>query len=497
MNNYNLTLFCLFFALLFSGCNDDFLERHPSDQVVSEAFWNTEQDAYMALMGVYSRLYSAPYNTRFRLEVLTDNARSFPVLETEFNQITEGIVYPTIGGPVSSWYGSGYRGITACNFFLDNIDKVEEIDAELKNQYIAEVRFLRAWFYFLLQQTYGGVILYETVPTIEESKIGKSSSEKVVDFILRDIDAAIPNLPNTPYTERIVRNTAHAFKAKVLLHTNRWAEAAAEANIVISSGLSSLYPNYRDLFLSEAQSNNPDEILFSTQYALPERWHRGGNDHLVYHTTKPRVELYNAYLSIDGLPTDESPLFDPNNPSINRDPRCLQTINPTNTRVVNGSTWSYITDTGISWNKFIEDYYSYYDRNVEIDDYDIIHLRYADVLLMYAEAQNEAVGPDQSVYDAINEIRDRAGMPDVEEGLSKDEMRETIRLERRIELAGEGHRWFDIKRWGIANEVLSKVDEPGSGTNTLKMLPHQYIWPFPQSEIDLNPNLEQNPGYDD
>ena len=157
---------------------------------------------------------------------------------------------------------------------------------------------------------------------------------------------------------------------------------------------------------------------------------------------------------------------------------------------------TYTSETGIHWNKFVEDDMGYYDRNVEVDDYDIIHLRYADVLLMYAEAQNEAVGPDQSVYDAINEVRDRAGMPDVEEGLSKDEMREIIRFERRIELAGEGYRWFDIKRWGIANEVLSKVDEPGRGTGVLKMEPHQYIWPFPQSEIDMNPNLDQNPGYE-
>lgn len=495
MKKYNIILFSIFFVLLYSGCDENFLERHPSDRVVSEAFWKNEQDANMALMGVYTRLYSDPFDTRFRLEVLTDNARSFPQLETEYNEISEGNVFPTLGGPISSWYSNGYRGIASCNFFLENINKVEEIDTELKDQYIAEVRFLRAWFYFQLQQTYGGVIIYETIPTIEGSKIKQSTKEEVLSFILQDIDAAIPNLPNTKYTGRIVRNTAYSFKAKVLLHTNKWAEAATEAGKVISSGLSSLYPNYRNLFLSEAQKTNPDEILFSTVYALPNLWHRGGNDHLVYNTTKPRKELLNAYLSIDGLPIDESPLFNPDNPYLNRDPRLLQTINVTNTRIINGVTWTYITDTGINWNKFIEDKYSYYNRNTEIDDYDIIHLRYADVLLMYAEAQNEVAGPDQSVYNAINQVRNRAGMPFVEEGLSKDEMRETIRLERRIELAGEGHRWFDIKRWGNANELLSIVDEPSKGIGALKMLPHQYIWPFPQTEIDLNPNLVQNPGY--
>ncbi len=498
MNNKVIIIFFTILVILFSGCNEDFLERHPSDQVVSEAFWKTSADATMALMGVYSRLYQEPFGTRFRFEVLTDNARSFPQLEVEYNQISEGIVHPTTGGPVSAWYANMYRGISSCNFFLDNIDRVEGIDANVKKQYIAEVKFLRAWHYFLLQQTYGGVIIYTSVPpTVDEAKIKQSTSQQVIDFILEDINAAIPDLPNTVYQGRIVKNSAYAFKAKVLLHTQQWAAAANEAKNVISSGLCTLYPNYRDLFLSAAQKNNPSEILFSTVYANPNRWHRGGNDHLVYGTTKPRKELFNAYLCKDGLPTSQSPLYNPADPTANRDPRCLQTINTTGTRVIEGRTWTYASETDIHWNKFVEDFWSYHNRDTELDDYDIIHLRYADVLLMYAEAQNEAgSAPDISVYNAINAVRFRAGMPDVPEGLSKNAMREVIRLERRIELAGEGYRWFDLKRWGIANEVLLQVDEPGRGPGTLKMLPHQYIWPIPQTDRDQNPNLDQNPGYE-
>lgn len=495
MNNYKIILFITFFALLFSGCDKDFLERHPSDQIVSESFWMNEKDAYLALMGVYSRLYANPFDYGFwRIEMLTDNARNFGKLETQFNQISEGQVYSATGGPIDSWYGTCYKGIASCNFFFENIDKVKNIDNELKNQYIAEVRFFRAWFYFFLQQTYGGVIIYETIPTVDGSKIKQSTSEEVRNFILQDLDAAIPNLPNSSYTGRIVRNSAHAFKAKVLLFTKQWAKAAEEAGIVMASGKCSLYPSYLDLFLSEAQSTNPDEILFSTQYAYPDKLHIGGQQIILYEKTNPRKELLNAYLCIDGLPTNESPLFDPDDPYSNRDPRCLQTVNPTRTRLIDGASYTYPSTTGLSWNKFIEDKWSYFLSD-NIDDYDIIHLRYADVLLMYAEAQNEAVGPDQSVYDAINKVRARSNMPPVAQGLSVDEMRETIRLERRIELAGEGHRWFDIKRWGIANEVLLKVDEPGRGLGVLKMLPHQYIWPFPQTEIDINPNLVQNPVY--
>ena len=495
-SEYKLTLLSLILSLAFFGCNKDFLEKNPTDQATSETFWKTEQDATAGLMGVYSRLYLEPFATRFRLEDLTDNARHFTQLETEYNQISLGILSPTTGGPVSQWYNDMYTGIASCNFFLDNIDKVTIIDATLKNQEIAEVKFLRAWFYFFLQQTYGGVIIYKTTPTIEGSKINKSTREEVINFILEDTDDAIPNLPDTKYSGRIVKNTAYAFKAKVFLYTGKWKEAAEAANKVIASGLCSLYPNYRALFLSEAQKSNPDEILFSTVYALPNRSHTGGNDHIVYGTTSPRHELLDAYLCSDGLPTNESPLFNPQDPYLNRDPRLLQTINPTQSRLINGIPYTYpLRETGLLWNKFIEDNIAYLQRLTDLDDYDIIHLRYADVLLMYAEAQNEAVGPDATVYSAINNVRERSVMPPVAEGLSADEMRKTIRLERRIELAGEGHRWFDIKRWGIADSVLNSVNEPGQGTGTLKMLPYQYIWPFPQSEVDLNPNLEQNPGY--
>ena len=498
MNQYRLISISvsIVLSLPFFGCNKELLEKNPTDQATSETFWKTEQDAAAALMGVYSRLYLEPFATRFRLEDLTDNARHFTQLETEYNQISLGILNPTTGGSVSQWYNGMYTGVGSCNFFLDNIDRINKIDPTLKNQEIAEVKFLRAWFYFFLQQTYGGVIIYKTTPTIEGAKIKKSTSDEVINFILEDINDAIPNLPDTKYSGRIVKNTAYALKAKVLLYTGKWNDAAAAANKVIASGLCSLYPNYRDLFLTNAQKSNPDEILFSTVYALPNRSHTGGNDHIVYGTTSPRQELLAADLCSDGLPTNESTLFDPAHPYLNRDPRLLQTINPTQTRVVNGVLYTYpLRETGLLWNKFIEDNMTYFQRITDLDDYDIIHLRYADVLLMYAEAQNEAVGPDETVYSAINKVRSRSNMPPVVQGLSADEMRKAIRLERRIELAGEGYRWFDIKRWGIADSVLRSVDEPGQGIGTLKMLPNQYIWPFPQSEIDLNPNLEQNPGY--
>jgi hypothetical protein len=484
----------VFIISLLGSCESNFLERHPTYQPTSETFWNSENDARMALIGVYSRLYADPFGAqRRRLETLTDNARSSSILELYLYEIVRGIVYPSQGGVVTNWYSGMYVGIGSCNFFLDNIDKVDDFD--LKKQYIAEVKFFRAWFYFQLQQTYGGVIIYRTSPTsIEDAKIAKSSSEEVIDFILEDLDAAIPDLPNSKYTGRVVKNTAIAFKSKVLLFTEQWTEAANAAKDVINSGLCNLYPNYRELFLNSGQITNPSEILLSTCYSFPDRFHYAAYDILIEGYSYPRMELADAYLCTDGLPTNESSLFNPDEPYLNRDPRLKQTIITVPYRVAKGDTIPISsTEKGeISWNKTVSDELPYSVRPNSQEDFDIVLLRYADVLLMYAEAQNESAGPDQTVYEAVNEVRRRSGMPPVNEGLTVDEMRETIRLERRIELAGEGHRWYDIKRWKIAHEVLPLVETDG---DKLKMEAHQYIWPFPQTEIDNNPNLIQNPGY--
>ncbi|MEN6455010.1 MAG: RagB/SusD family nutrient uptake outer membrane protein, partial [Prolixibacteraceae bacterium] len=180
---------------------------------------------------------------------------------------------------------------------------------------------------------------------------------------------------------------------------------------------------------------------------------------------------------------------------LNRDPRLKQTVQ-VEPWVVDGqviqqeeSVTGYLIQKGID--KEIGQI-GYATRS----DNDFIHLRYADVLLMYAEARNEASGPDESVHNAVNAIRARSGMPAVAQDLSKEAMRERIRHERRIELAFEGHRYFDIKRWKIAPQVMAAVDEPGKGVGALNFESHHYVWPFPQSEMDINPELDQKTGYE-
>jgi len=262
----------------------------------------------------------------------------------------------------------------------------------------------------------------------------------------------------------------------------------------------SIFNNYRTLFLATGQNNNP-EIIFSTRYLNPDdysdldiRWNWHG-------VVNPRQELVDDYECTDGLPITTSPLYVPANVMTNRDPRLAMTIKRFEDKVVNsaGVTMSFAYN-GPSTTGYNPVKYGNWDC-LPIDystksEQDWILLRYADVLLMYAEATNEATGPDASVYKAINDIRARPGvnMPPLPAGLTKDQMREKIRHERRVELAMEGLRWSDIKRWKTAEVYINTLVDQG-GTHRKFVAPTNYLMPFPQSEIDINKNLVQNPGY--
>lgn len=208
------------------------------------------------------------------------------------------------------------------------------------------------------------------------------------------------------------------------------------------------------------------------------------------------------YLCIDGKDINESPLYDPENPYENRDPRLLKSIvcigYPYLGKTV---TEQDVVSTGFGLKK----YTSYEDEVsiplVERSAFNFILIRYAEVLLTYAEARNEAFGPDDSVYDAINQLRKRPDiqMPEVPKGLTQDQMREVIRRERRIELAFEGLYYSDILRWKTAEKENNGMMHNFSGTDIVKRSfdpERDYLWPIPYNQILLNNQLEQNPNWD-
>ena len=482
---------------LFTASCSDFMDKNPLDQITSQTFWKSEKEASMALSGVYARLDSYPFGHKdAAFDVMAGDVCTNQVERTI--NLAQGQIEPTSGGLVSNIYNSCYNGIAACNFFLDNIERTPVLEETL-NRYKGEVCFLRALFYFTLAEHYGGVPLYTKQVTIEEAKVKQSPKAEVMQQVIKDLDYAMANLPNVPYTDgHAVKGSAMGLKVRVLLHSQQWQEAADLSNQIIQDGRFRLYENFRTLFLASGQNNNP-EIMFSTRYLNPDRssnldirwaWHAMVN---------PRQELVDAYECADGLPISSSPLYDPTNWRLNRDPRLLMTIKGFEDKVINSSgqemgfAYNAISETGYepvkycNWDVLPIDYST-------LSEQDWILLRYADVLLMYAEARNEASGPDASVYTAVNQVRARVNMPPLPEGLNQSAMRERIRNERRVELALEGIRWSDVLRWKTAETYIPTLVDPGGVRRQFDPAKH-YLLPFPQREIDLNDQLEQNPGY--
>ncbi len=506
MNNYiksNLIKNCIVgcFLLVFSACQK--LDLNPLDQVSQQTFWTSESDADAALAGVYSRLNSAPFkfNMIFYSVLGGDANQSGLSGSGGINDLARGLITPTSGNLVTSIYADCYRAIATCNIFLENIEKppMNEATREL---YRGEVLFLRALFYFRLQDFYGGVpLLTSSIKSVEETDVAQSSREQVRAQIHADLDQAIQKLPDAPYAGRAVKASALALKARMYLHEENWTQAASTAKQIMSDGKFKLSDDFKNLFLHYGQDDNP-EILFSTRFLAPDNISEQDIQIQWWGIINPRQELADAFETTDGLSiTDPNSIYDPNDIWANRDPRMRLTLKDFDEPAVKASgevigyDYNNPSSTGYEPDKFVDVEELPVDYST-LSHHDWILLRYAEVLLNYAEAQNEASGPDQSVYDAINTVRSRPGidMPDLPTGLSQDEMRKRIRNERRVELALEGLRYSDIKRWRMAETYIPTLEMPGGDFRQFDPSKH-YLFPFPQSEIDLVPSLSQNPGY--
>ncbi|WP_114782925.1 RagB/SusD family nutrient uptake outer membrane protein [Botryobacter ruber] len=513
--NYKLSL-CLSACLLVFGtsCNDDFLDKNPLNSVSTQVFWSSEADVQTALAGVYSRLQQNFLGyERVYLDGLSDNAYLDPGNGNQggMHNMTIGSISPSTGGAMINMYSTPYRAIASCNYFLDNVDKAPMSDAQ-KNVYKAEVRFIRALAYFDLVQSFGDVIIYKNFPaTLEEAKIAKSPKADVYAFIEEDLKFAINNLPDEKYNGHAVKGSAQGMLGRVLVTQKKWNEAVPVLQQIITTGKFGLSNNYAALFTRAGQANAAvnKEIMFSTQYLAPNNVHRtspgaaGMDIELgLWSLMQPYKDLVDEYEMTDGKMPSESPLYDPGNPYANRDPRLDMTVK------LPGEVWknaagvpytdSYDPKTGFLMEKYVELARApITPASATSSDQDYIHLRYADVLLMYAEAMNEANGPSAAVYDALNQVRNRPGVNmlpvDQAKYNTKEKLRDFIRHERRIELALEGQRYNDLKRWNIAHTKLPTLRTP-AGT-PLVFEQRNYELPFPASEIDNNPKLTPNPNY--
>jgi hypothetical protein len=495
-----------------SSCTKDFLDRNPLNSVSSQIFWQSDTDVQTALAGVYSRLQQNFLGyERVYLDGLSDNA----FLDNNTNQggnmntLTTGNLSAATGGALNNLYSTPYRAIATCNFFLDNVDKAPIADAA-KNVYKAEVRFIRALSYFDLVQLFGGVPIYRSSPaTADAAKVAKSTAAEVYTFIYEDLDFAIANLPDDRYTGHAVKGSAAGIKARVLLTQQRWADAATLLQDIMNSGKFALSNNYANLFKTAGQGSGTGgnaEIMFSTQYLAPnnaQRANQGMDIELGWFSLmQPYKDLIDDYEMTDGKRITESPLYNATTPYNNRDPRLDLTIKLPGEvwRNALGTIWSgsYVSQTTFVMEKYVDlSRAPFTTATAQATDQDYVHLRYADILLMYAEAKNEATGPDNTVYTAVDAVRARAGinMPALDRTRysTKDLLREAIRHERRIELALEGQRYFDLKRWNTAHIKLPTLKTPSGAA--LIFNTNNYLLPFQQTELDNNLALKQNTGY--
>lgn len=465
--------------LTLGGCDKGFLDKDPLDRLSSGQFWKTKQDFDMALTALYGNLQNDIFSFGTpNWDLITDNGYG----QHNYNgsqAIVQGDVFPSSGGYIVDVYNRCYSNIARVNLFLSKLADIEgdTVDEEAKARYDGEARFMRAFYYYLLYACYGDVPLVTEPLTLENQIQPKTPAAEILNYILMDVDAAIAKLPDVRYPDgngHVVKSTAQSLKLRVLMFAAYGDNGIADqtmlmqardvAREIMDAGYV-LAPAFESVFRDDTQEGNP-EIIFSVKFLAPDnattmdQWY---GDWLV---ASPLQNLFDAFEAGD----------------LRRDLTIFQ--NEVN---FDGAIHrpSNNAPTGLGLKKFLTPDLMPYGYSTQSQQ-DWVMFRYAEVLLSFAEADNELSGPNEAVQDAINAIRFRAGLGDLPSNLTKDQMREAIWNERRLEMAFEGLRYFDLKRWHIADEVLNSVTD---GILTYKFEDRFYKWPIPQTEIDKSQGL--------
>ncbi|WP_026993926.1 RagB/SusD family nutrient uptake outer membrane protein [Flectobacillus major] len=525
---------------LWSGLTACDVDRIPETQISDPAFWKTENDLRGAANFLYTFLPAIPN---------TNDNWSDDTYARAPNGISDGSrIAPATDGN----YNSAYQLIRAANNIIEKapLALANGVPATTVDRYIAEARFYRAWGYFSLVQRYGGVplilkVLRETSPELQAPA---NSREEVVQAIYQDLDFAsekllTPTQLGTAGYGRISKTAALAFKSRVALFEGTRAKfhqygnykahltlALTAAKAVIDSKEHGLFNNYYNMFQLTGEGRQNTENILVRQYGVSV------SDIVLTHTAartlenggaSPTKSLVDAYLMSDGLPMEKSPLYKAPLVStdvfINRDERLSATIMKKGDAYIATNPVFNVSVLAFQLTGFLSrKYFNSDDWNLQRSNIDGIIIRYAEVLLNYAEAQyelNESIS-DADLDLAINPLRTRGKIAKLSNAFVTTNglnMRDEIRRERRVELAVEGFRYWDLMRWKTAEKELIKPilgnyffkAEFGTAT-AVKLTPDNfilvqeatfrkfdpekdYLWPFPINEIALNPALKQNP----
>lgn len=558
-------------ATLLTSCFD--LDTAPYDSVAEGNFWQTEQDAKRAVMGVYAQMREqGAFGYMPLLDTYSDIAHG-PASPLEIGTYTA-----TEDFLVSNWQDT-WDGVHRANTVLNKVPGMD-IDEAVKSQILGEVYFLRALYYFHLTDLFGSVPLYDESWDISEKfmemLLPRNTAEECWDFIKQDLTRAIDLLPlEWPSSDygRATKGSAYALRGKAHLYTRQWTAAIADFEEIVYDKTHAygyeLYPDYNALFQTAGPIPGNREEVFAIQNKSSIGSQYGMEFPLIYgtrgtygsgrQTCMPSVDLADSYEMLDGRPFDWDDFIPGFNADDNikmnafratlnteltdfaavpdtallgsiyrgRDPRLMQSLivpysyylgyvgeEPLNQiyAIAAGVTAANGFIQGRGWNTYL------YRKFVPEGDMDGLltdrrHLpvnfsiiRFADVLLMLAEAYNENGQLDKAVYE-LNKVRARpsTGMPALNSGPawlrvdSKDEMARRIMHERAVELAGEGHRFSDLRRWGKAEELLDgrRETEITGATLMARSFPSRNnLWPIPSEETINNPALlPNNPGW--
>ncbi|MBS1567247.1 MAG: RagB/SusD family nutrient uptake outer membrane protein [Bacteroidetes bacterium] len=520
------------------------LDLAPSDRFTELTFWQSDQNVNNALNNVYHGIYNGSYV--FYNDGLSDNAFNKLAGSTNADAISSGNFTASLPRFQNDW-AFYYGGIKSCNIFLANVDKNTTLSDALKNRMKAETRFVRAWLHFNLMNWWGDVPLLKADITPDEAKtISRTPKADVLKFILDELDAVAAVLPTRDqYADadngRVTKGAALALKVRVLLYQgNRMADVVAVCEQLMNgaAGSYSLAPNYTDLFSDKTVNKKNTESIFSLQYVPAlKTW----GDYIDFAPISvgartgglsPTQELVNDYIMLNGLGIAEAGSgYDESNPYTGRDPRLAATIvydkypwknpdgstqtiyiKPGSTPAGQSAANEYSTagqgsSTGYYWRKYFDPNYTAPGFSSGLN----LHLlRYAEVLLSYAEAKNSLGQMTADVWNkTIRLTRQRAGFTasGALDFPGTANMASIIMRERRSEFAFEGLRVDDIRRWKIAETVMNgwahgaKYDNPAIDNGYIRAQLRtfdknkHYLWPVPPSERALNANLTTNPGY--
>ena len=547
MKNYK-SIICWLFSLLLAGCNDD-LNLTPKDQLSDVSFWKTPSHFTLAANDLYYGL---------RADIYTD-VNSDIAFGSGANAVSNGSYLAPAN---SDLWNTSFSGIRSANYILAKADESEL--GEAIDQSVGEALFFRAYHYWHLVKTFGGVPRIEEVldVTSEALYTPRLSQQEIIDFIMADLDNAVAKLPKQSELDptqwgRVTQGAALGLKARAALYQGTWnkyhgegtAETYLDAAItaaegVIALGDYALYTgkgeeSYKYLFILEGDDS--PEVILGKRFYLNRTTHNWTRE-LWFNAMIPTKNMADLYLASDGLPIEKSPLFEGYNELTsefnNRDPRLEMTfIVPGSEIFADGGVWAptfpgftgtNATRTGYMLRKFLEE--SINATNFQ-GTYDYKEFRYAEALLILAEALYERNGQisDADLDRTINLLRARVNMPNLTNAFVTGnglDMLTEIRRERAVELAFEGFRRMDLRRWKLAENVMPMsirgvkfegteyeaqypdlqigtdiiVDPDGfivaEPSNSRQFLPRHYLDPIPLQQIQLSQgSLAQNPGW--